>query len=185
LIDQALKTIDTEGAEALTLRGVGDALGVSRTALYRHFSDKQALLAAVASEGFRALRLALVEAWDGYGHGRPGLEAMGLAYIRFAVAHAAHYRVMFGRFVESAARDQDLIDTATCAFQALSDALIARQHDGAARRDDPVLQARFVWSVVHGVAMLILDGQLREGDEAGATLSRYAVERIQAAIAVA
>src|SRR5215468_9644695 len=64
LIDQALRTIDKEGAEGLTLRGVGDALGVSRTALYRHFSDKQALVAAVASEGFRALRAALLDAWE-------------------------------------------------------------------------------------------------------------------------
>src|SRR5262245_14979858 len=87
LIDQALRTIDQLGSEALTLRGVGDALGVSRTALYRHFSDKQALVAAVAREGFRTLRLALVEAREQNGRGRAGFEAMGEAYVRFAVAH--------------------------------------------------------------------------------------------------
>src|SRR5512145_3484417 len=74
LIDQALRTIDREGVEGLTLRGVGEALGVSRTALYRHFSDKQALVAAVAREGFRAFRLALVEAWERKGRGRAGFE---------------------------------------------------------------------------------------------------------------
>jgi len=182
LIDQALRTIEQEGAEALTLRGVGEALGVSRTALYRHFSNKQALVAAVAGEGFRALRLALTDAWDRQGHGRAGLEAMGLAYIRFAVDHSSHYRVMFGRFVESCARDQDLIEAAKAAFQALVDALIERQQDGQTRRDDPLLQARFVWSVVHGVAMLVLDGQLRDHDASGEALRQYAVERIQAAI---
>ena len=61
LIDQALRTIDKEGVEGLTLRAVGEALGVSRTALYRHFSGKQALVAGVAREGFRTLRLALVD----------------------------------------------------------------------------------------------------------------------------
>src|SRR5689334_16082122 len=165
LIDQALRTIDKEGAEGLTLRGVGDALGVSRTALYRHFSDKQALVAAVAREGFRALRAALLDAWEYKGHGRAGLEAMGLAYIQFAVDHPSHYRVMFGRFVESAARDEELIEAAQGAFQALVDALAERQRAGATRPDDLVLQARFVWSVVHGVAMLMIDGQLR--DECG------------------
>src|SRR5687767_12387026 len=97
LIDQALATVDKRGVEGLTLRGVGESLGVSRTALYRHFSDKQSLVAAVASEGFRTLRLALIEAWERKGRGAAGFEAMGDAYLRFAVAHPAHYRVMFGR----------------------------------------------------------------------------------------
>ncbi len=184
LIDQALRTIDKPGGEGLTLRGVGDALGVSRTALYRHFSDKQALVAAVAREGFRMLRLALVEAWEHHGGGGTGFEAMGEAYVRFAVAHPSHYRVMFGRFVESGARDPELIEEAEAAFQALVDALVELQRDGQARRDDPVMLARFVWAVTHGIAMLVIDGQLRECDESGMTLNQYAAERIRAAIAI-
>src|SRR5687768_9601176 len=78
LLEQALRTIQTDGVEQLTLRAVGEKLGVSRTALYRHFSDKQALLAAVGREGFRMLRQALTEAWEGHGRGRSGFEAMGL-----------------------------------------------------------------------------------------------------------
>jgi AcrR family transcriptional regulator len=183
LIDQALRTIDKLGVEGLTLRGVGDALGVSRTALYRHFSDKQALVAAVAREGFRTLRLALVDAWERKGRGRAGFEAMGEAYLQFAVAHPAHYRVMFGRFVESGARDPELIEEAKAAFQALVDALVEQQREGHVRADDPLMLARFVWSVTHGVAMLVIDGQLRESDESGTVLTRYAADRIRAAIA--
>jgi AcrR family transcriptional regulator len=56
LLDEALRTIRQDGVEAVTLRKVGQSLGVSRTALYRHFSDKRALLAGVATEGFRMLR---------------------------------------------------------------------------------------------------------------------------------
>ena len=85
LLEEALRTIQTDGVEHLTLRAVGEKLGVSRTALYRHFSDKQALLAAVGREGFRMLRLALTEAWEQHGRGREGFEAMGVAYVRFAV----------------------------------------------------------------------------------------------------
>lgn len=183
LIDEALRTIDKLGPEGLTLRGVGDALGVSRTALYRHFSDKQALVAAVAREGFRTLRLALVDAWEGHGRGRAGFEAMGVAYLQFAVAHPSHYRVMFGRFVESGARDPELIEEANGAFQALVDALVEQQRDGQVRGDDPVMLARFVWSVTHGIAMLVIDGQLQDCDDAGMALNRYAAERLRAGIA--
>jgi len=183
LIDQALRTILTAGVEGLTLRGVGEALGVSRTALYRHFSDKQALVAAVAREGFRTFRRALVDAWEQQGRGRAGFEAMGEAYLQFAVAHPSHYRVMFGRFMESCARDPELINEATGAFQALLDALVEGQREGWVRQDDPVILARFVWSVTHGIAMLVIDGQLRDSDEAGTALNRYAAQRIQAAIA--
>ncbi len=182
LIDQALRTIDRQGAEGLTLRNVGEALGVSRTALYRHFADKEALLAAVASEGFRTLRLGLVDAWERHGRGPAGLSAMADAYLQFAVGHPSHYRVMFGRFVESSRRDPELVEEGRAAFQALVDALLEQQRDGQIRKDDPLTQARFVWSVVHGVAMLVIDGQV--GDtESGLALNRYAAERIRAAIA--
>ena len=96
MLQAAVRTIRTHGIDGLTLRGVGSALGVSRTALYRHFTDKAALLAAVAAEGFRMLRLDLEAAWNEGGRGRAGFEAMGVAYVRFAVAHPSHYRVMFG-----------------------------------------------------------------------------------------
>ena len=185
LIDQALRTIDKEGVEGLTLRAVGEALGVSRTALYRHFSDKQALVAGVAREGFRTLRLALVEAWERTGRGQAGFQAMGDAYLQFAVTHPSHYRVMFGRFVESGARDPELIQEAEAAFQALVDALVAQQREGLARRDDPILLARFVWSVVHGLAMLTIDGQLHKGADSTSVLHRYASQRLQAALAAA
>jgi AcrR family transcriptional regulator len=183
LIDQALRTIDRHGVEALTLREVGAALGVSRTALYRHFSDKQALLAAVSCEGFRTLRLALLEAWEQGGRGLDGFVAMGEAYLRFAVEHPAHYRVMFGRFKESSARDPELKEEAEGAFRALVDALVALQREGLVRGDDPLLMARFVWSVTHGIAMLVIDGQLGSGDQAGVELNRYAAERLRAALA--
>jgi AcrR family transcriptional regulator len=183
LIDQALSTIDKLGVEALTLRAVGDALGVSRTALYRHFSSKQALVAAVAREGFRTLRQGLVDAWELNARGRAGFEAMGTAYLHFAASHPSHYRVMFGRFVESCARDPERVEEAKAAFQALVDALENLQREGWVRQDDPVVMARFVWALTHGIAMLVIDGQLRDGDPSGAVLNAYAAERIRAAIA--
>jgi AcrR family transcriptional regulator len=182
LLEEALRTIENQGVEQLTLRSIGEKLGVSRTALYRHFSDKQALLAAVGREGFRMLRLQLTEAWEWHGRGRAGFEAMGFAYVGFAVAHPSHYRVMFGRFLESCSKDAAFVEEATAAFQVLVDSLVDQQRAGLVRRDDPLILARFVWSVVHGVAMLVIDGQLRGADERGDALNRYAVERIRDAI---
>jgi AcrR family transcriptional regulator len=183
LLEEALRTIQTEGVENLTLRSVGERLGVSRTALYRHFSDKQALLAAVGREGFRMLRLALTGAWERHGRGRSGFEAMGAAYVGFAVTHSSHYRVMFGRFVESCSKDDEFVREATAAFQVLVDALVEQQQAGLVRQDDPSMLARFIWSIVHGISMLAIDGQFRGTDERGHALTGYAIERIRDAIA--
>src|SRR6185295_8734013 len=86
LLQAAVRTVQKHGESALTLRAVGDELGVSRTALYRHFADKSALLTAVAAEGFRMFRLALLAAWEGGDKGAAGFTAMGEAYVRFAMS---------------------------------------------------------------------------------------------------
>jgi AcrR family transcriptional regulator len=182
LLDEALTTIRTDGVEGLTLREIGARLGVSRTALYRHFADKRALLSAVSTEGFRMLRERLVTAWDDGGRGRAAFEAMGVAYVQFAVANPAHYRVMFGGFVDPKACDPELTAEAAGAFQALVDALAALQHDGVVRGDDIVLMARHVWAVVHGVAMLGIDGQLPEPGSVE-ELTRYGLKRLRTGIA--
>jgi AcrR family transcriptional regulator len=181
LLDEALATIRAEGVGALTLREIGARLGVSRTALYRHFADKRALLTAVATEGFRALRQQLVTAWEEGGRGREAFQSMGIAYVRFAVANPSHYRVMFGGFVDQQAPEAEFAVEADGAFQALVDALAALQHDGLVSADDTVLMAKFVWSVVHGVAMLGIDGQLPEpgGVE---ELMRYALKGLRRGI---
>jgi len=183
LLDEAIRTIQSHGVEHLTLRAAGERLGVSRTALYRHFSDKQALLAAVGREGFHMLRQALADAWEQNGRGRTGFEAMAVVYVQFAVAYPSHYRVMFGRFLESAAKNTDFISEAKAAFQVLVNALVNQQKAGIIRQEDPELMARWVWAVVHGVAMLAIDGQLREVDEGGEVLTQYAIERVRTAIA--
>jgi AcrR family transcriptional regulator len=182
LLDEALATIRAEGVEGLTLREIGARVGVSRTALYRHFADKRALLTAVATEGFHMLRQALRTAWDDGGRGPAAFTAMGAAYIRFAIANPGHYRVMFGRFVEPQPQDSELVAEAEGAFQALVDALAALQRDGFTRGDDTVLMARYVWAVVHGVATLGIGGQLREPGGVD-SLMRYAFERLRAGIA--
>jgi AcrR family transcriptional regulator len=182
LLQAAVRTIRTDGVGGLTLRGVGSTLGVSRTALYRHFADKAALLAAVAAEGFRMLRLELTGAWERGGRGVNGFQAMGAAYVQFAVTHPSHYRVMFGADIFGV-EHAELSTEGAGAFQVLVDALTELQAQDLARRDDPRQMALFVWAVTHGVAMLAIDGRL--GPEASAVdgLTRYMTERVRVAIA--
>jgi AcrR family transcriptional regulator len=168
---------------ALTLRGVGERLGVSRTALYRHFADKQALLAAVAAEGFRTLRAALVEAWDTGARGREGFDAMGVAYVQFAVAHPSHYRVMFGGVIRPGDASRMVRDTGTDAFQVLVDAIVEQQQSGLVRGDEPRQLALYIWAVVHGVAMLALDGMLPPEVPAHALIA-FANNRLRTGIAL-
>lgn len=178
LLQAAVKTLQKQGFNALTLRAVGAELGVSRTALYRHFADKSALLTAVAAEGFRTLRLELADAWGGAGRGLPGFEAMGAAYVRFALAHPWHYRVMFGSGFQLNPADAELRSEGPAAFAVLVDALLELQQDGLVRGDAPELQARFVWSLVHGIAMLGIDGSLEHQGANVQELTRYALERL-------
>lgn len=177
LVEEALRTIQAAGVRGLTLRGVGETLGVSRTALYRHFADKGALLAEVARTGFRTFRQELVDAWERGGRGRQGFEEMGVAYVRFAVTNPSHYRVMFGGFIVGTP-DADLMKEAGGAFQALVDAIVWLQQHGLMRDDDPLQLARYIWAAVHGISMLVIDGQLGSETDAGA-FTRFALERLR------
>jgi AcrR family transcriptional regulator len=181
LVDEAVRTIRRDGVDALTLRSVGERLRVSRTALYRHFSDKTALLAAVATEGFREFHKALADSWNGAGHGLDGFAAMGRAYVAFALANPSHYRAMFGGFVDKVDCDPALAAEAGTAFQVLLGAVTELQQQGTARALDPLLLARFAWATVHGVAMLAIDGQLQ--DSSAEELATFAADRVRAAIA--
>ena len=182
LLEEAVRTIRADGAAALTLRAVGARLGVSRTALYRHFADKSALLNAVAEEGFRHLGDALERVWATAGGGVPGFDGMGRAYVRFAIDNPSHYRVMFGIWNSREHLDPALRAAGTRAFQLLVDAVASLQRAGVARREESaVAVARYVWAVVHGVAMLGIDGRLPDGQDGPGgvrDVTDFAVRRI-------
>src|SRR5215831_9610743 len=96
LIQCGLELVEEKGIRALTLREIGKRLGVSSTAAYGHFQDKDALLAAISQAGFtefaNAVEAATKEAGDGFA---AQMDAMALAYTRFADDHRAQFEVMF------------------------------------------------------------------------------------------
>ncbi len=183
LLAETARTIRKEGVDGVTLRAVGKRLGVSRTALYRHFADKPALLAAVAREGFQAFSRDLSQAWTAAGGGRDGFRAMGAAYVNFAIVNPSHYRVMFGAFKDLCERDAELAADAQASFQVLLDAVVMLQQDGLIRADPPQTLAQYIWATVHGVAMLAIDGQLGPDPKAADALGTFALERLSTGIA--
>ena len=155
LVATAVETIAREGVQALTLRSVGASVGVSRTALYRHFDDKAALLARVAEEGFRRLHAAMTEALAASAAaGAPPLPAMGEAYVRFARANPSHYQTMFGGFLADWGRYPDLIIIADAAFTLLADTVRHEQRRGHLGPGDPIELAEITWAMSHGIATL-------------------------------
>jgi AcrR family transcriptional regulator len=155
LVDAAVRTIQEQGARALTLRGVGARVGVSRTALYRHFDDKTALLARVALEGFRLFEAALVAALaHAAERGREPLETMSSAYVEFALASPAHYETMFGAALDDWSRYPDLQRQAGATFELLVNTILGGQRSGLIAAGDPVHLAGVTWSLCHGIATL-------------------------------
>lgn len=161
LIDGAISLIAEQDVSSLSLREVARRVGVSHAAPYRHFQDKESLLAAVAEEGFigltEAMNRAIEQAPDDT---LKRLEATGVAYVEFAVAHPSHYRVMFGSYQGEQVPQKERAQAGWQAFQVLFNAIEAGQSAGTVRAGDTMQLGWVAWSTVHGLAMLLIDGRL-------------------------
>jgi len=161
LVDTAVRVIQDEGIAALTLRDVGARLGVSRTALYRHFDGKQALLARVAAEGFKRFHEALATAVArAEAAGTDPMKAMAAAYQRFARANPSHYQTMFSGVLTDGRQDPDLQRHGEAAFNVLLNTIRRGQDEGRIRTADPVELAEITWALSHGIATLGMANQL-------------------------
>ena len=150
LIAAARELLDADGPGAVSLREAARRVGVSATATYRHFHDKDHLLAAVAAEGYRdfAAKLRAVDV------GADGFARMGTAYIEFALAHPGLFRMMFGPLLRERERFPELGAAADAAFAVLMDG--ARKYVGA-QKEDVESVAYAAWSFAHGLSRLVLD----------------------------
>ncbi len=165
LLDEALAIIEREGVSALSLRDLARRLGVSHAAPAHHFPDKTALLVEIAREGFERFGAGLAAAADAAPDEESRLTAAGRAYVAFALAHPATFRVMFGREIaELRSQPAALAEASGRAYEVLLRGVEATLARLPAARRPPAKQLAFVaWSMVHGAAMLWLDGPLRCG----------------------
>ena len=161
LLRAALELLEQDDAAALTLREVARRAGVSHTAPYRHFADKQSLLMAVAEEGFNALRADMEARMCDHSDPLRRLQESGIAYVLFAVSHPAHYRIMFGRAFAAKEISAALHNAGGAAFLVLLHTIRQGHEANMLRAGDPFDQAIAAWSAVHGLAMLFINGQLQ------------------------
>lgn len=160
LIEASLALISEEGFSALTLREVARRAGVTHAAPYRHFADKEALLAAVAEEGFRAMATQMRERMEPESSPSARLLACGVAYVLFAVQHPAHFRVMFGPHFTQPKDHAGLSQEGSNAFGLLVQSITQGQQAGELRQGEPLPLALMAWAQVHGLASLLVDHQL-------------------------
>jgi AcrR family transcriptional regulator len=173
ILDTSIALIEREGVAALTLRGVARALGVSHAAPLHHFADRTELLATIAAEGFDELTRRMQEAIAKEEEPVARLVASGVAYVEYAAADPARFRVMFGRELADGGPEW-----LRAHGQPPYDLLVEAAERALALTVTPTPErvrttAISAWSSVHGLATLWVDGRLR--DERGRALSAPAL----------
>jgi len=167
LVDAAMAMVREEQDWTFSLREVARRAGVSHNAPYNHFADKRDLLAAVAGAGFVALQERLQTSIAGIRSAETALIRSGVAYVKFGVENPAHYRLMFGSvFVgDDKGRPQLLVDVEGRAKGVLAGiiqwgAQAGVFHVSPTSRKELDIAVLSAWSVVHGLTMLAIDGQV-------------------------
>jgi AcrR family transcriptional regulator len=163
LVEEAVRLIEREGLDAFSLREVARRVGVSANAAYRHFEDKDALLAAVAARGLGVLARRMREAIEGVTTRGAGpraiahLRATGRAYVAFALAKPELFRVTFARGAITPDHEhcENGEQSPYVLLSGCLDAMVAAGVLAPARRPGAELKA---WTVVHGYASLALGG---------------------------
>jgi AcrR family transcriptional regulator len=161
LIETGLSWLATRQGDDISLREVARLVGVSATAVYRHFPDKQALIAALCERGEAGLATAQRAAADAAGGGVAGFGASGQAYVRFALANPGLFRLMMSTR-PATGWPTDILDDKSPAMRGLRDDVAAALPDSADAQQR--LVAIHAWSLVHGMAMLMLDGMIPPDD---------------------
>jgi AcrR family transcriptional regulator len=162
LLDETARILREEGESALSLRRLASNLGVSRTAPYNHFENKDALLAAVAEEGFRRFENTMKDTRRRYrdSTGNETLHALVQTYLKFALDNPEYYDLMYGRKSwQGGAQTESLATTARNVMRQDIDRLKRLQEKGLIAADvDVVYYERIFWGTMHGISRLCLDG---------------------------
>jgi AcrR family transcriptional regulator len=160
LIQGGLELIEEQGIRALTLREIGERLGVSRSAPYRHFKDKAELLSAISQVGFATFANAIETAKKSAASGFAAqMDAMAVAYVRFANEHRAQFEVMYAALLEGGGSAEG----SGRGLEIVEETIREAQQQDEVRPGDPALLARVLWALIHGASVLHMN---RDGVEA-------------------
>lgn len=158
LVQAAVELLEHEGLSALSLRAAARRAGVSHAAPYHHFADKEALRAAVSAAGFRMQMEAMSEAVRNPPPPLEGLHAYGIRYITWASEHPSLFRLMYSHERATGSASPELVEASSAIYPQLLQGIQGRTGCSDAQAHTIALT---LWSSVHGMAMLWLDGQLQ------------------------
>lgn len=146
--------IETGRADAVSIRAIADAVGVTPPSIYLHFPDKESLILAVCERHFETFDSVIEEAGTSSDDPVESLRRRGRAYVRFGLENPEPYRILFMTRTNGA--QQRDFGAGARAFQHLVDAVQRCIDAGAFRRVDPFVAATGVWTAVHGVTSLLI-----------------------------
>lgn len=180
LIEAALTLISEKGPAGFTFAEAARAAGVSPAAPYRHFRDRDALIADVARRGYEAFATTLEAAWnEGRPNSRAAFDRIGAAYLDFARREPAYFSAMFESGLPTADYPS-LREAGDKAFAIVRDACAAVTATlPADRRPPPMMMALHIWSLAHGIASLF-----SRGDRARRSIPMRPEELLEAAVLI-
>ena len=174
LIEAGIKILAKEGVGGLSLRKVAKKAGVSHSAPYAHFPDKQSLIAAISTEGFKQLYAALDAAVSPYANDpRQQLVAGVQAYVQFALNNTDTFNIMFSDVLEKEKDYPAFVESSRKTFERVVDVVRACQDAGILRPAPAEIMAVSVWGQLHGIVSLVLEGQVSH-----VVLDRFSVREI-------
>lgn len=158
LVAAATHILETGGEAALSLRAAARQAGVSQAAPYHHFRDKGALLAAVAAQGFRRLSAEMEDYARKTDSPAEWMRELGVGYVVFAFENPALFRLMFGASAGKDLNSNELVEAGLASYAMIEEA--CRNRIAASGSDmDPDEVTLAAWSLVHGLANLLIDGR--------------------------
>jgi len=161
LIQAGIKILSKEGVGGLSLRKVAKKAGVSHSAPYAHFTDKQALIAAISTEGFKQLYSEMDEAVSSYASDpKRQLVEGAWAYLQFAMNNTDTFHIMFSDVLEKEKDYPAFVEISRSTFERVVDIIRACQAAGVLRPAPPEMMALAVWGQLHGIISLVLEGQV-------------------------
>jgi len=163
LIDAGRQLLIEKGINGLSLRETAKAAGVSHTAPYRHFKDKDMLLAAIAESGFESLAEALQTVAESHSDDpEKQLAEAAIAYVKLAITHIEMHQLMFGSVLDDDSMSKSMLETKQMAFNTLFKIIENGQKQKIYKKSETLELSVAAWSIVHGYAMLVSTGQLKE-----------------------
>ena len=161
LIQAGVEILSKEGMEGLSLRKVAQRAGVSHSAPYSHFPDKQSLIAAISTEGFNQLYAELDAAILAYPKNPKKQLQQGIqAYVQFALNNTDTFKIMFSGVLEKEKEYPAFVEISSKTFRRVVDVVRACQEVGILSSTPSEMMAVAVWGQVHGIVSLALEGQI-------------------------